>query len=153
MRHFCGLALGITLLFAQPLSAETLQKATILKVTDGDTVLLVTNKTEIKLRLSKIDCFENKRNNRIRWQAETYGLSEAEVLSRGHRSALILKKLLKQNEDFIFVSLKGKDAYRRRLGTLFIIRSNTILDVNQYMLTTGGCVLYQPKPRNWRPKS
>ena len=68
------IAIGIILLFAQPLSAADLNKADILKITDGDTVLLAVNGEEIKLRLLEIDCFENKPNLRAKWQAETYGL-------------------------------------------------------------------------------
>lgn len=64
------IAIGIILLFAQPLSAADLNKADILKITDGDTVLLAVNGEEIKLRLLEIDCFENKPNLRAKWQAE-----------------------------------------------------------------------------------
>lgn len=91
------IAIGIILLFAQPLSAADLNKADILKITDGDTVLLAVNGEEIKLRLLEIDCFENKPNLRAKWQAETYGLTKTEVLHRGKQSAVVLKKLWRDN--------------------------------------------------------
>ena len=80
---------------------------------DGDTVLLAVNGEEIKLRLLEIDCFENKPNLRAKWQAETYGLTKTEVLHRGKQSAVVLKKLWRDNRAFFYVKLKGKDVYRR----------------------------------------
>ena len=146
------IAIGIILLFAQPLSAADLNKADILKITDGDTVLLAVNGEEIKLRLLEIDCFENKPNLRAKRQAETYGLTKTEVLHRGKQSAVVLKKLWRDNRAFFYVKLKGKDVYRRYLGTLFIIRNDIEIDVNHYMLKYGGCLPYRPKPRRWKPK-
>ena len=146
------IAIGIILLFAQPLSAADLNKADILKITDGDTVLLAVNGEEIKLRLLEIDCFENKPNLRAKGQAETYGLTKTEVLYRGKQSAAVLKKLWQDNRAFFYVKLKGKDVYRRCLGTLFIIRNDIEIDVNHYMLKYGGCLPYRPKPRRWKPK-
>ena len=121
------IAIGIILLFAQPLSAADLNKADILKITDGDTVLLAVNGEEIKLRL-------------------------LEVLCRGKQSAAVLKKLWRDNRAFFYVKLKGRDVYRRRLGTLFIIRNDIKIDVNHYMLKYGGCLPYRPKPRRWKSK-
>lgn len=153
MRRCWGkIAIGIILLFAQPLLAADIKKADVLKITDGDTVLLTVDGDEIKLRLLEIDCFENKPNLRAKWQAETYGLTETEVLYRGEQSASVLKKLWRNNRAFFYVKLKGKDVYRRYLGTLFIIRKDLELDVNRYMLKDGGCLPYRPKPRRWKPK-
>ncbi len=153
MRQYLGwMTIGVLLLFAQPLSAADLNKADILKITDGDTVLLAVNGEEIKLRLLEIDCFENKPNLRAKWQAETYGLTKTEVLHRGKQSAAVLKKLWRDNRAFFYVKHKGKDVYRRCLGTLFIIRNDIEIDVNHYMLKHGGCLPYRPKPRRWKPK-
>lgn len=151
-RYLIQLTAGALLLAALPLWAGDLQKADVLKITDGDTVLLVVGTEEIKLRLLEIDCFESKRNNRVLWQAETYGLSEEEVLLKGAHSAAVLEQLWRDYRDFFYVRLKGKGAYRRHLGTLYIIRENRVLNVNRYMLQFGGCVPYQPKPRGWQVK-
>lgn len=151
-QYLGGMTIGIFLLFTRPLLAADIKKADVLKITDGDTVLLAVDGKEIKLRLSEIDCFENKRNLRAKWQAETYGLTETEVLYRGEQSAVVLKKLWQSNQAFFYAKLKGKDMYRRYLGTLFIIRNNLELDVNRYMLKDGGCLPYRPKPRYWKPK-
>lgn len=153
MRRCWGwIAISIILLFAQPLLAADLKKADILKITDGDTVLLAVDGDEIKLRLLEIDCFENKPNLRAKWQAETYGLTQTEVLYRGEQSAAVLKKLWRNNRAFFYVKLKGKDMYRRYLGTLFIIRNDIEINVNRYMLKNGDCLPYRPKPRRWKPK-
>lgn len=146
---FAVWAIGLAVL---PAAAAEMQKAEVLKINDGDTVRLAVNGTEIKLRLSDIDCFENKRNIRQKWQAEIYGLTETEVLHRGEHSAGVLTALLQENREFVYVTLNGKDVYRRYLGTLWIVRDKQALNVNRYMLEQGGCVSYLPKPRRWKPK-
>lgn len=149
-----GLILSLMCVFSLPHcgQATELIKADIVKINDGDTVRLIIRGQEITLRLLDIDCFENKRNNRVKWQAETYGLAEVEVLHRGKQSAEILKTLLIANQANIYVSLKGRDYYRRRLGTLFVLKQGEMVNINRYMLQFGGCMPYLPKPKNWEPK-
>lgn len=65
-------------------------------------------KAVLKLRLLEIDCFENKPNLRAKWQAETYGLTETEVLYRGEQSASVLKKLWQSNRDFFLCEAQRK---------------------------------------------
>lgn len=107
-QYLGGMTIGIFLLFTQPLLAADIKKADVLKITDGDTVLLAVDGKEIKLRLSEIDCFENKRNLRAKWQAETYGLTETEVLYRGEQSAVVLKKLWQSNQAFFLCEAQRK---------------------------------------------
>lgn len=131
---------------------EKLEKTRVLEVTDGDTVKVEYHGEVVKVRLLKIDCFENKNNPRARWQAEVYHKSPEEVLRLGEESAEILSSLIEKNKENIYVELNGKDFFRRRLGTLYIPIGDEVLNVNQYMLKFGKCVEYQPKPRGWKPK-
>ncbi|MCM1323363.1 MAG: thermonuclease family protein [Acetobacter sp.] len=131
-------------------NANQLQKIEQITVVDGDTIKGVINNQIIKIRLSNIDCFENKVNQRAYWQAEIYNKSLSEVLKTGNESKTILLNLLKNEKDNIYVTLKGLDKFKRTLGKIYIISDKKKLNVNQYMLEYGKCVPYKPKPQSWK---
>ena len=91
-------------------------------------------------------------NARAKFQQKYYGLSIDEVLEKGKQSRKILKKLLKDHR-YIRVEWEKRDSFGRILGKVYLddIKSAGVIDVNQYMLKTGGCNKYMPK--NARKKS
>ena len=120
--------------------------ATIIKINDGDTITALVNNENTKIRLLDVDCYETKKNKRAKFQQQYYSLSYDEVLEKGKQSRKILKKLLKDHR-YIRVEWEKRDSFGRILGKVYLddIKSAGIIDVNHYMLKTGGCNKYVPK--------
>ena len=134
--------LFILLLTTATAQAENLRKVELVRVIDGDTIE-VTYTTAI--RLNNVDCFENKPNDRQKWQAGKYDLKEEEVIAKGKESEKRLSELLAGNENNLYLQVKGLDKYRRTLGKLYIGKDKQV-DINEFMLKGGGCLPYQPRP-------
>ena len=119
--------------------------ATIIKINEGDTLTALVNNETTKIRLLDVDCYETKKNGRAKLQQQYYGLSVDEVIKNGKQSRKILKKLLK-NHRYIRVEWEKRDSFGRILGKVYLddIKSVGVIDVNQYMLKTGGCNKYVP---------
>lgn len=68
------------------------------------------------------------------------------MLEKGKQSRKILKKLLKDHR-YIRVEWEKRDSFGRILGNVYLddIKSSGMIDVNKYMLETGGCNKYLPK--------
>jgi len=133
-----------TILLVQSVSAHEFV-ATIIKINDGDTLTALVNNEKTKIRLLDVDCYETKKNKRAKFQQKYYGLSVDEVLEKGKQSRKILKKLLKDHR-YIRVEWEKRDSFGRILGKVYLddIKSVGVIDVNQYMLKTGGCNKYIP---------
>lgn len=119
--------------------------ATIIKINDGDTLTALVNNETSKIRLQDVDCYETKKNARAKFQQKYYGLSVDEVIKNGKQSRKILKKLLKDHR-YIRVEWGKRDSFGRILGKVYLddIKSAGVIDVNQYMLSQGGCNKYVP---------
>ena len=119
--------------------------ATIIKINDGDTLSALVNNEKTKIRLLDVDCYESKKNKRAKFQQKYYGLSVDEVLEKGKQSRKTLKQLLKDHR-YIRVEWEKRDSFGRILGKVYLddIKSVGVIDVNQYMLKTGGCNKYVP---------
>lgn len=135
----------LALFYVQSVSAHEFV-ATIIKINDGDTLTALVNNETTKIRLLDVDCYETKKNARAKFQQKYYGLSVDEVLEKGKQSRKILKKLLKDHR-YIRVEWGKRDSFGRILGKVYLddIKSAGVIDVNQYMLKTGGCNKYVPK--------
>ena len=133
-----------TILWAQSVSAHEFV-ATIIKINDGDTLTALVNNENTKIRLLDVDCYETKKNARAKFQQKYYGLSVDEVLEKGKQSRKTLKQLLKDHR-YIRVEWDKRDSFGRILGKVYLddIKSVGVIDVNQYMLKTGGCNKYIP---------
>lgn len=133
-----------TILLVQSVSAHEFV-ATIIKINDGDTLTALVNNENTKIRLLDVDCYETGKNSNTKFQQKYYGLSVDEVLEKGKQSRKILKKLLKDHR-YIRVEWNKRDSFGRILGNVYLddIKSAGVIDVNQYMLKTGGCNKYIP---------
>ena len=133
-----------TILLVQSVSAHEFV-ATIIKINDGDTLTALVNNENTKIRLLDVDCYETGKNSNTKFQQKYYGLSVDEVLEKGKQSRKILKKLLKDHR-YIRVEWEKRDSFGRILGKVYLddIKSAGVIDVNQYMLKTGGCNKYIP---------
>ena len=133
-----------TILLVQSVSAHEFV-ATIIKINDGDTLTALVNNENTKIRLLDVDCYETRKNSNTKFQQKYYGLSVDKVLEKGKQSRKILKKLLKDHR-YIRVEWDKRDSFGRILGKVYLddIKSVGVIDVNQYMLKTGGCNKYVP---------
>ena len=116
---------------------------TLLKVVDGDTVKAIVDGEKESIRLVDIDCYETSKNPRAIWQSEYYHLSIGKVLQNGEYSKQKLKALLNKRSD-IKLEWNKRDKYKRILGRLYVDE----LNVNDYMLTEGGCEKYVDRRKN-----
>jgi len=112
-------------------------EAELLEVIDGDTIKILYNCHEENVRLLDIDCFETKSNSRAEWQSTYYHLEQDEVLQKGKSSANILKNLLHSGAK-LNLKWERRDHYGRILGVVYAGE----LNVNNYMLSSGGCAPY-----------
>lgn len=126
--------------------ASDIHKVDIYDITDGDTIKVVYNGEILKIRLLEIDCFETSKNKRAKWQSQTYNKNLDEVINTGKQSKNILKKIINDNIDNIYVELKNKDIYRRWLAYVYVGNKN--ININKYMLNEGKCLQYKPMRRN-----
>lgn len=133
-----------TILLVQSVSAHEFV-ATITKINDGDTITALINNETTKIRLLDVDCYEIGKNSNTRFQQKYYGLSVDEVIKNGKQSRKKLKSLLKDHR-YIRVVWDNRDGFGRILGKVYLddIKSAGVIDVNQYMLSQGGCNKYIP---------
>ncbi len=110
---------------------------TLLKVTDGDTIKALVNGEKESIRLLDIDCYETSKNPRAIWQSEYYHLSVGKVMQKGEYSKQRLKDLLGKRKD-LKLEWSRRDRYKRILGRVYLDDRN----INDYMLSSGGCEKY-----------
>lgn len=134
------ITLGIIALFLGLMTGTAnaeMQPITLLKVTDGDTIKALVNGEKESIRLLDIDCYETSKNPRAIWQSEYYHLSVGQVMQKGEYSKQRLKDLLGKRKD-LKLEWSRRDRYKRILGRVYL----DDLNINDYMLTEGGCEKY-----------
>lgn len=124
--------------------AENLRKVELMRVIDGDTIEV---RYTTSIRLSDIECYENKDNERSDRQVIADNKTKEEVLTAGREAEQKLKDLLKDKENNLYLQVKGLDKFRRILGKLYIGKGKDKVDVNDYMLKSGGCLPYKKLPK------
>lgn len=105
------------LLFAVSASAHADFSGRVVKVSDGDTVTVLRNRTQVRVRLGSIDAPEKR---------QAFG-----TRSQQHLSDLVFGKTVRVQED-------GKDRYGRTIGVLHINGTN----VNRQMVSAGMAWAY-----------
>ena len=125
------------ILLTLPANSENKISTELVKIIDGDTIILKVNKSQFSARLIGIDCFETNANNRAYKQAYLNNLSINDVLLRGKNSKKYLKDLYKSTDKTYF-EFRGLDIYKRVLVVVYFDNIN----VNDFMKTYGGCIVY-----------
>ena len=125
------------ILLSLPANSENKISTELVKIIDGDTIILRVDKNEFPARLIGIDCFETNTNNRAFKQAYLNNLSIDNVLLKGKNSKKYLKNLYK-NTDKTYFEFKGLDIYKRVLAVVYFDDIN----VNNSMKAFGGCIVY-----------
>ena len=112
----------------------------VTSVQDGDTFSALVHDEDTKIRLLDVDCYETKKNARAKFQQKYYGLSLDKIFQRGKASKQKLKELIGKSKE-VRITWFRRDGFGRILGKVYL----DDLEVNQYMLETGGCNKYVPK--------
>jgi ATP-dependent hsl protease ATP-binding subunit hslU len=105
----------LLLFFTIPLFAISGQ---VIKISDGDTITILQNKTQIKVRLFGIDAPELK---------QPYGKKSKQFLAN-----LIAGEVVEVDEN-------GKDRYKRTIGTIYLNGA----DINAQMVANGYAWAYR----------
>lgn len=118
-----------------------LENIKITKVTDGDTVKGIINGKEMSIRLSGIDCYETSKRDRAYKQAYLNKMSIEDVVKRGKESKEILTNILKSNNNITVRFTDVDKRYNRNVGIIYAGDIN----VNEYMVQNGGCMMFEYK--------
>lgn len=114
----------------------------LVKVYDGNTILVKIENEKFSVRLTGIDCYETRDINRAYKQAYQNNLKIDEVICKGKESKEYLEKLYENNKNNpICLDFKGIDKYGRVLGILYF----DSLNVNNELIKNGGCLKYNYK--------
>lgn len=148
LENNCGVVLGIVVFLSLiPICFYNtrLQKIYDFEVIDDDTVKIYFEKwngnlnTVQNVRFLDIDCYEIRRTDKARRQAQKAGITVEEVVKIGKESKQILADLLNRHKQELY--FKGKylphyDGWGRLLGTLYI----KDLNITNYMIADGKCL-------------
>lgn len=148
LENNCGVVLGIVVFLSLiPIYFYNtrLQKIYDFEVIDDDTVKIYFEKwngnlnTVQNVRFLDIDCYEIRRTDKARRQAQKAGITVEEVVKIGKESKQILADLLNRHKQELY--FKGKylphyDGWGRLLGTLYI----KDLNITNYMIADGKCL-------------
>lgn len=116
-------------------------KPYLLKVLDGDTILIKTKEGTASVRLTGIDCYEMKMNSHIKYQ-KTDDISYEEIFERGRLAKERLENLISDKN--ISLEITGIDRkYGRFVGVLY---SSDGKNINKEMLKDDLCKVYVFKP-------
>ena len=127
--------------FAYCKNVKYIIKPHILKVLDGDTILIKTKEGTASVRLTGIDCYETKMNSHIKYQ-KTDDISYEEIFKRGRLAKERLEKLISDKN--ISLEITGIDRkYGRFVGVLY---SSDGKNINKEMLKDDLCKVYVFKP-------
>lgn len=118
-----------------------LENIKITKITDGDTVRGIVNGKEMSIRLSGIDCYETSKRDRAYKQAYLNKMSIEDVVKKGKESKEILTNLLKNNNNITVRFTDVDKRYNRNVGIIYAGN----LNVNDYMVQNGGCMMFEYK--------
>lgn len=117
-----GLIIASTSILWLPNSYANHNQCTVTRVIDGDTIIAKCKENAaLHVRLTKIDSFESKRNNRAYKQAYNLKISVEEVVTRGKKATEITSNLLTNKVVDIYVDNKTpRDRYGRTLGEVIL---------------------------------
>lgn len=141
MKKFIIIILLIFISAELVMAEACLHKLLVTKVSDGDTVKGIINGKEISIRLTGIDCYETSKRDRAYKQAYLNKISIEEVVRRGKESKVILNNILTSTPNITVKFTDIDKRYNRNVGILYAGDIN----VNEYMIQKGGCIVYEYK--------
>jgi micrococcal nuclease len=87
----------------------------LVRVTDGDTLVLEIGRKEEKVRLIGVDTPEKYSSDKLERDLETSGLSEEEMKRLGEQATKVTTELLKNKDLYLELDTSARDRYGRLL--------------------------------------
>ncbi|RLE09622.1 thermonuclease family protein [Candidatus Aerophobetes bacterium] len=133
------LCLGV-LLFASSFSfAQSSHQATILKISDGDTVWVLMDGQRVKLRLLGIDTPEKFKSKKLSRDARECGVSQGYMKNLGQEATYYAKSLLHKGQK-VRVVVYGKGYYGRSLALIYLLDGTCY---NEKIIKDGYACVYE----------
>ena len=109
------------LLLSLPAFGQTPEWATVVKVIDGDTLVLKMNGKEEKFRLIGIDCPEARVNPKAQKDSERSGEDLRKIIEMGQKATEFIKSLVRKGDRVrIEFDVQKRDQYGRLLGYVYL---------------------------------
>ncbi|MBL7130428.1 MAG: thermonuclease family protein [Candidatus Omnitrophica bacterium] len=109
------------LLFSVTAKKNTYDNILVVKVFDGDTILLESGE---KVRLIGIDCPEAYENDKLTRDAQRTGQDIKAIIEMGKKATEFTKNLIEGKKIRLELDVERKDKYERLLAYLFLKASN-----------------------------
>jgi micrococcal nuclease len=102
-------------------SALAKNSARVVSVVDGDTLVILLNGQEEKIRFIGIDTPESKKNTKALKDAERSGLDVSIIVSQGKRATAFVQGIIKKDDVVILeLDVQERDKYGRLLAYVFL---------------------------------
>lgn len=134
-----ALLIGVTSLLWGAASAVTEElHATVVRVIDGDTLVVDVGRESVTVRLTGVNAFEVRRTARLREQALRAGISDEEALRRGKEAQRALAEYLTPGSKVLLRVRRAttRDVYGRMPAVVYLAGA-THMSVNEALRVTG----------------
>ena len=135
------LVLCLTMLLA---SNPVTEKYKLIRIIDGDTIVVDYNGSHEKIRLTGIDTPESGNNSKTRRDAERSQVDIKTIIKQGKLATKFVKQVLK-DEEFVLVEfdVQKRDRYQRLLGYIYLLDGRML---NEIIVRSGYASLMTIPP-------
>jgi endonuclease YncB( thermonuclease family) len=111
----------------------------VLRVADGDTVIVIRGGNKERIRLIGLDCDETTKIYRAYWQAYESKSDIDEVIKRGKAAKKRLEGIIAASNREVTLVIEGKDKYDRALGRIYDSKNR---DIGKMLVDERFCKPY-----------
>ena len=126
-----------------------LDKATVLRVVDGDTFVVLFHGKEKKVRLLGADAPEKRQNRKLKRDASRCRVAEDRILKLGIEATRYAKGLIHKGDE-IYLEARGRDCYKRLLVFVYLKDGACY---NEKIVADGYACVYKYRGRKSRQLS
>ncbi|MFN4220159.1 MAG: thermonuclease family protein [bacterium] len=120
------------------------EKVELIKVIDGDTLLVRSNKEEFKVRLIGIDTPESSYNKKLIRDSQKTSKNTQEILEMGRKSKEFTKKLVSSSKYlYLEYDVQTYDKYNRKLAYVYLDNKEML---NYILIREGYAKVYTFPP-------
>lgn len=128
---------------AAPSGAER-DRATVMSVSDGDTIVVRLGMKRERVRLIGIDAPESSLNRKARRDAQRSGADVHVLVAQGRRAKSFVKSLIRKGDDVgLEYDIERRDRYRRLLAYVYLEDGRML---NEIIVREGYALVYTYPP-------